>query len=226
MHLRTHYFHELKEVERRLSLMSAAVERAIAAAMSALYRNDRAAAETVVREDDEIDERRADIEERVLQLINTQHPAATDLRFLLTALHIADDLERIGDYAEGIAALVVRHSDEPAMDAPAELHRLEELVRALLYDGVQAFVQRDPAAFREIVDADDEADDLNRTIRQAMIHQIQANTKQAMRSLHFLFIGHNLERIADRAVDIAERAAFIATGDATIFQHKKKKPKS
>ena len=212
MTIRTHYRYDLAQVERALLQLSAAVERAIVHAMGALARNDLGAARRIVREDDDIDERRADVEERVLKLIAAQQPFATDLRFLLAALRIADDLERIGDYAEGIAALIVRAADDPPLPLPAEFTPLTAQVQAMLKASVRAFVERSPAAAAALDLDDDQIDALQRTIQVAMVQQIRATPEHATRALHYLFIAHNLERIADRAVNIAERAAFIATG--------------
>lgn len=212
MAIRTNFIHDLAEVQRALLLLSESVQRSIAHALGALQRNDVSAARRVVREDDDIDERRASVEERVLQLIAAQQPAASDLRFLLSAVRIANDLERIGDYAEGIAALVIRDAALPALDPPAELQLLADHVQTMLKTSVAAFVERDPTAPDTLEAADDRADDLNRDVQSAMLSLIQTQPVQATRALHYLFVGHNLERIADRAVNIAEQAAFIATG--------------
>jgi phosphate transport system protein len=212
MTIRSQYTHDLSEVQRALLLLSDAVAQAIVYAIGALRRNDIAAARRVMREDDDIDERRADVEERVLQVIAAQQPFATDLRCLLSAVRIADDLERIGDYAEGIAALVVRAADDPPLPMPSEFELLTAQVQTMLQTGVTAFVERNPAVAAELDLVDDEVDDLQRTIQATMVQQMRSDPQHAIRALHYLFVAHNLERIADRAVNIAERAAFIATG--------------
>lgn len=120
--------------------MNAAVKQAI----GALQRSDVASARRIVRDDDEIDERRAGIEEAVLRLANAQQPVATDLRFLLGALRIADDLERICDYAEGIAALVIHDADLPPLDLPPALLELTPHVLDMRRTSVAGFVARDP----------------------------------------------------------------------------------
>lgn len=214
MAARAQYTHDLAEVERALLLLSVAVERALLHAIGALQRNDLAAAQRIVREDDDIDERRADVEERVLHLIAGQQPFATDLRFLLAAVRIADDLERIGDYAEGIGALVMRAANDPPLSMPPEIEELTTQVKAMLQAGVAAFVERNATAAAELDLVDDHVDDLQRTIQTLMLQQIRSTPQHATRALHYLFVAHNLERIADRAVNIAERAAFIATGSS------------
>lgn len=209
---RTHFLYELSEVQRVLTQLNEVVQQAIGSAMRALRHNDIPAARRIMREDDDIDERRADVEERVLHLIAAQQPLATDLRFLLAAVRIADDLERMGDYAEGIAALVVRDADEPRVDLPIELDELSEQVQQMLGASVKAFVARDANAALELERIDDRADELNRAVQTRMLERIQSSPGDAARALHILFVSHNLERIADRAVNIAERAAFVVTG--------------
>lgn len=223
MTVRVHFAHDLAEVQRALLLLSADVQRAIAYALGALQRNDLAGAQRVIKEDDAIDERRADVEERVLRLIAVQQPAASDLRFLLSAVRIANDLERMGDYAEGIAALIVRDADLPPLVPPAALHELATHVQTMLQTGVTAFVNRDAAAAEQLERADDRADELTKIVQTAMLAHIRAQPHEAQRALHYLFVGHNLERIADRAVNIAEHALFIATGAQPPHRRKRTK---
>jgi phosphate transport system protein len=118
----------------------------------------------------------------------------------------------MGDYAEGIAALVVRDVDEPRIDLPIELDELSVQVQQMLGASVRAFVARDATAAAELERTDDRADELNRVVQSLMLEHIRATPINAARALHILFVSHNLERIADRAVNIAERAAFVVTG--------------
>lgn len=210
---RPHYTYALNELQRALLHLSEAVQQMIDLALRGLLRAERAAAERVLRMDDEIDERRRDVETRVLRLIAGQQPMASDLRFLLAALHIADELERIGDYAEGIARLALRH--QPLVQSEAV--RLPELiaqVQAMLRTAVTAFVERDPLVAARLDRDDDQVDRLTQALRAELIACIQATPDRAPALVPLLFVTHNLERIADRAVNIAERAAFIASAEA------------
>lgn len=211
--LRPQYIYALNDLQRALLQLSEAVQQMIDLALRGLLRSDSAAAQRVLRMDDEIDERRRDIETRVLRLIAGQQPMATDLRFLLAALHIADELERIGDYAEGIARLALR-DEALAEREPPRMRELIGLVQAMLRAAVTAFVERDAQAAARLERDDDQVDRLNQAIRADVIAQIQATPAAAPALVHLLFVTHNLERIADRAVNIAERAAFIASAEA------------
>ncbi len=212
MQARAHYLYELGEVQRALLQLGEAAEHLLARALRAFQYNDIVAARLVIQDDDEIDERRADIEHRVLHLIAAQQPLASDLRFLLATLRIADELERIGDYAAGIARLVMRDPAEPPLVPPADLPVLSEQVRSVLRASVEAFVARDASMAIRLEHADDHIDKLAMTIRIQIQHYLQDTPISATRALYCLFVTHNLERIADRAIDIAERTRFIVTG--------------
>jgi phosphate transport system protein len=211
MKVRTHYIYEINEVQRALLQLDEAVQHSISRVVRALLTNDKDAARYATH-DDEIDERRVDIEARVLHLITSQQPIASDLRFLLAALRIADELERIGDYAEGIANLVARDVHEPPLSPPYELKDLSKQVQSMLHTSVAAFVARDAGAAAQLHRADDCVDLLTTKVQAQMQTYLQANPVSATRAVHYLFVAHNLERIADRAVNIAERTAFIITG--------------
>lgn len=212
MGVRTRYDYELVEIQRGLLQLSEAVQGAIGRALWSLQHNDESAARRVAREDNAINVRRADVEERALQVIASQQPLASDLRFLLATVHVADELERIGDYAVGIARLVLRHAQEPDDPPPAQLQALSDQVRQMLRISVEAFTQRDAIAAAELEATDDGIDDLTAVVQASMLVRISATPRTALRSLHYLFVAHNLERIGDRAVNIAERTIYLVTG--------------
>lgn len=214
MRVRTQFRYELDQAQRALLQLSDEVERALGRAIGVLQRNDISGARRVIVDKHEIDRRQADVESRVLALIATEQPTSTDLRFLLATLHISEELERIGDYAKGIAVLVERDQDYPAIELPPQLRELDTQVRHMLQQSVQAFVDREAGAGERLHREDDCADRLYRELYDAMIARVNDAPREAQRALHMLFVGHNLERIADRAVNIAERASFIATGTA------------
>ncbi len=212
MQSRAHYRYELHEVQRALEQLADAVAQMVAQALRAFRDTNTGAAWDTLRADDDIDDRRYALEERVLGLIAAQQPLAGDLRFLLAAIQVATELERIGDYADGIARLVLRHADTPAASPPPELWTLVDVVRHMLRDSMAAFLARQPDAGMRFERADDEADALFAAILTHTLHALAAEHTQPRRDVYVLFVAHNLERIADRAVNIAERATFVATG--------------
>lgn len=212
MQPRAHYLRELADVQDALTQLADAVDQMLARALRAFRDNDTGAAHDTLRADDEIDDRRYALEERVLGVIAAQQPLASDLRFLIAAIQVATELERIGDYANGIGALVIRNAHTSACPAPDDVLRLAELVRAMLADSMRAFLARDPNAAAHFEHDDDMADALFAAILDRITRDLSAPPQQPRGSLHVLFVAHNLERIADRAVNIAERATFVATG--------------
>lgn len=212
MQPRARYRHDLQEVQRLLTQLAEAVDQMLARALRASRDNNTGTAWDTLRADDDIDDRRYAIEERVISLIAAQQPIASDLRFLIATIQVATELERIGDYADGIATLVIRNADAPMLAPPAPLFPLSDSVRHMLKRSVAAFVARDAQAATRFEAADDEADALFATILAQTQTTLADDRSQARRALHWLFIAHNLERIADRAVNIAERATFVATG--------------
>lgn len=207
---RKHFEHELSEVERALVLMHQDVDRALGSALRAFEYAQHGSARALVAGDGDINARRAGVEGAVLRLIARQQPLARDLRVCVAAIAIAADLERIGDYAAGVAILVLRDS---ALPGPIpELHELSRQARALLTDSITAVVDRDETAASRLALADDHVDASYEHILRTGFSGHSTDRVKLRHHLYGLFVAHNLERIADRAVSIAERAAWVATG--------------
>ena len=211
MQPRAHYQYELDEVRRALVQLADAVDHMVAQALRAFRDTNTRAARDTHRADDDVDDRRYALEERVVGLIAAQQPLASDLRFVMAAVHVATELERIGDYADGIATLVLRNADTPAAP-PATLWTLVDVVRRMLRESVAAFLAREAKAAEQFEQADDEADALFAALLAHTQATLAADHVHARGALYVLFVAHNLERTADRAVNIAERATFVATG--------------
>lgn len=212
MQVRAHYLYELDEVQRALQQLGEAVDQMVARALRAFRDNNIGAAWDTLRTDDEIDDRCYAMEQRALSLIAAQQPIATDLRFLLAAVQVATELERVGDYADGIATLVIRNADLPSQPVPGDVLRLGEMARDMLRSSINAFLVRDANAANRLEQDDDQVDALFSTILGQTQATLSDQTDHTRREIHALFVAHNLERIADRAVNIAERASFVATG--------------
>lgn len=202
--------HDLHEVETALVQMHTAVDRALTQALRAFDQAYRTSAQSLIIGDADINERRSTVEEAALRLIARQQPLTRDLRLCIAAIAIAADLERIGDYAVGIAKLVLRDSlDRPLLP---EVHLLATEVRGLLQRSITAIVARDATAGDALARADDSVDAQYEALLRQSSTLIAQDPGRSRHLLYTLFVAHNLERIADRAVNIAERAAWIATG--------------
>lgn len=207
---RSRFNHDLSEVEAALVQMHGAVDHALGRALVAFEYGQREAAQALIRDDAAINERWAAVEAAVMSLIAREQPLTHDLRLCVAAWSIATDLERIGDYAAGIGSLVLR---DPTPPAPTpELHELAAEVRTLLRQSIVAVVEHDAATAHRLVAADDAIDAHYARMLEACKVRLAEDQPAIRRHLYTLFVAHNFERIADRAVNIAERAAWVATG--------------
>ncbi len=210
--VRADFDRSLEDLQAELVGLGEMVERAIIKSMDALERRDLAVAYEVVAEDDLIDAKRFELEEKCIDLIATQQPLAIDLRTLLSVLHIAVELERMGDYAEGIGKICLIIGDDVAVETPKQLSEMAELGLAMLRRSLKSLVDRDIALANEVWDSDDEVDVLYDGICRQIFVDMGQHPHTIEAATHFLWVAHDLERIADRATNIAERVIFLVTG--------------
>ena len=195
-----------------LLLMGTMVEEAIEKAVQALIERDVALAQQVIDGDERVNQALHNIEESCEVLIATQQPMATDLRFLLATYNIANELERIGDYAEGIARLAIRLADEPQLKPYLDIPRMTQKGCEMLRGQLQALVNRDADAARTLARGDDEMDALyNQVYRELLLFMVE-DPRTINRATHLLWVAHNLERIGDRTTNLGEQVVYMVTG--------------
>jgi phosphate transport system protein len=193
-------------------MMGGMVEKSVARALDALKRRDLESSEQVIREDDYIDSKRFEIEEQCIDLIATQQPMAGDLRILVSMLHITVELERMGDYAEGIARINLLMGDEPTLKPLIDIPRMAEKATTMLRRSMDAMVNRDTLTALQVCRDDDDVDALyDQVYRELLLYMIQ-DPSTIQRATYLLWVAHDLERIADRATNIAERVVYLVTG--------------
>src|SRR4030042_4457577 len=198
--------------------MSVLVDTAIDQSMKALAERDTDLADIVINGDVEINKARFKIEEACLTLIATQQPAASDLREIIAILYVIVEMERIGDYAAGIAKTVILMEEEPLLKTFKKIPKMAEIARHMLSDSIQAFIKRDPVLAREIVIRDNEIDALYKIIFQRLIKIMAKNHDMVTRCTYLMWCAHNLERIADRVINISEQTIFMTTGMLKEFE--------
>lgn len=186
---------------------------AIEQAVWALKEQDASLARQVIANDEAINTRRYDIEEQCLMLIATQQPAAGDLRAIIAAIHIVTELERMGDYAAGIAELAIRLADQPHLKPLIDLPRMAEIDREMIHDGLEAYLKHDPDLAFETAKRDAEIDGLYDQIYRELLTYMLEDPRNITRATYLLWVAHNLERIADRVTNICERVIFMITGE-------------
>ena len=210
--VRADFDRSLEDLQAELVGLGKMVEKAIIKSMDALQRRDLAMAYEVVAEDDLIDAKRFELEEKCIDLIATQQPLAIDLRTLLAVLHIAVELERMGDYAEGIGKICMIIGDDVPVEIPEQLSRMATLGLTMLRRSLQSLVERDTVLADDVWDSDDEVDALYDNVCHQIFLDMGQHPDTIEAATHFLWVAHDLERIADRATNIAERVIFLVTG--------------
>jgi phosphate transport system protein len=208
---------ELQQLEGRLLELGRLVEEALVASVDALKRRDLEAARRIIAADRVLNEMRVAIEHETLVVIATQQPMAVDLRTLAAFLEIATELERIGDYGKGIAKIAIKMGTEPFVKPLIDIPRMAVKACSMLRRSLQAFVARDVEFARAIPTEDDEMDALYEQIFRELTTYIIADPKLIDRASYLIWVAHNLERAADRVVNICERVIFTVTGDVVEF---------
>lgn len=214
---RVDYDRELRALQDDLLVLGSMVEKAIIKAVDALKRRDIETSKQVISEDDAIDELRFKLEENCVEIIATQQPIAKDLRIVFSILHMAVELERMGDYAEGIAKISVMIGQEPPLKPLIDIPIMAEKAVALLRRSLNAFLNRDVEEAKKVCKDDDDVDNLyDQVYRELLLFMIQ-DPKTIQRATYLLWVAHDLERTADRATNIAERVIYMVTGKMTEF---------
>lgn len=209
---RTEYERELQEIQDELLGIGALVESCVNNALDALKNRDAEASQRVIDSDDEIDRRQLELEERCIDVVATQQPMAGDLRTLLSVIQVASELERMGDYAEGIAKISLLMGDESLVKPLIDIPRMGDLATRMLRKSLTALVDRDNDAARQIGVDDDEVDALYEQVFGDLLANMIEDPQIIRRATYLIWVAHDLERIADRATNIAERVIYVTTG--------------
>ncbi len=203
---------QLDILQQEISVLAGVVGKAVLRSVDALKRRDLEESRQIVIEDDYIDQKRFEIEDRCMDLIATQQPMARDLRAIIALMHIVVELERMGDYAEGIAKISVMMGDAPTLKPLIDIPRMADKATVMLRDSIDALVNRDLVKAQHVCQSDDDVDELyDQVYRELLLFMIQ-DPDTIERATRLLWVAHDVERIADRATNIAERVIFLVTG--------------
>ena len=209
---RTGFRRELERIQDEMLVLGSMVEKATLRAVDALRSRNLAAARAIEAEDTLVNRKRFEIEESVLLMIATQQPMASDLRQLAAIMHVVTDLERMGDYAAGIAHICTLIGDEPLIKPLIDIPRMAEKSTSMLRRALDAFVERDVATAEQIASEDDEVDALYQQVYRELLTIMLANPRTIDQATRLLWVAHNLERVADRVQNICERVVFVVSG--------------
>ncbi|HXQ29427.1 MAG TPA: phosphate signaling complex protein PhoU [Gemmatimonadales bacterium] len=213
------HFHDmLSDLKEKLLTMSGEAQDALEKAIDALLRRDGTLAAEVISGDRTVDALELEIEEIVIDLLATQQPMARDLRLLMSAMKIANDLERVGDHAVNIAQSAERLTAARLVTPEPEILEMARQARAMLSGALDAFVRGDSALGREICRRDDSVDSLNDSVFRILLTHMMEDTHVIGTAIELLLVSRNLERVADLATNIAEDVVFLVEGK-TIKHH-------
>jgi phosphate transport system protein len=210
--LRKTFENEIQHVKDDVLLLGSMVEQAILNSVEALKKRDTKASERIFAQDLEINAKRFEIENKLMILIATQQPMAHDLRLLASSMEIISELERMGDYAKGIANINIRMGDAPLLKPLIDVPRMAEIGVDMLHRALTAFVNEDIETAKAIPVEDDQVDVLYNQVYLELMTFVRQDAEAIERANWLLWVAHNLERVADRVTNICERTIFIVTG--------------
>jgi phosphate transport system protein len=206
------YVNDLHALEREVLGLGEMVAAAIREGLRVLEARDQTAACALIAGDAAINEKRYEIEEHCLRLLATQQPMAGDLRRVTAALHVASDLERMGDQAEGVGKIVLLLGTAPLIKPLIDIPKLAGVVLKMLADAMDAYAHWDGSQAREIALRDDEADRLHNLIDHDLFHLMAGDPSKIPQATYLMWVSHNLERIADLVTNVCEQIVFVSSG--------------
>jgi phosphate transport system protein len=203
---------DLRELREMLLSMGARVERQIADSMASLTERDPALAETVKASDQELNRLEVDVDQMCRRILALRQPAASDLRFITTALKIVTDLERIGDLAVNIAERAIDLAQAPPLAHYQDLPRLAELAQRQVKRALDAFVAEDTQLAEEVLKGDDHVDALFLKIFNELLSFMLEDSRFIRRAMGLMFVAKHLERVGDHAMNLAEMVIYMVRG--------------
>jgi len=223
--IRQSFRDELAGLEQELLQMGTLTGSMLGQAVEAIHQNDVALAETVLAQDDDVDEMERRIEAQCIRLLALQQPMARDLRQVESALKVITDLERIGDHAVDIAKIARKLTQEFYLKAPlVDVGPLAEMAQTMLALSLQSLVRHDLTLVVQVCDDDDLADAAFKSLREDLLELSQAEPSRIFPASYLLLVAVYLERIADHATNIAERVCYIETGERKTLGRREARP--
>jgi phosphate transport system protein len=208
---------EMQEIKDEMLLLSSMVEQAIMDSVNALKNDDLDQARRVLLNDSHINRRRFEIEVSIMVLMATQQPIARDLRLLAASLDICTELERMGDYAKGIATINLRSQGLGLPSILGRIYSMAEKGTDMLHRAMTAFVDENELAARALLREDDVIDECYLELYNEAINNVLGDLRNIERTNYIIWAAHNLERVGDRVTNICERVIYIVTGERVLL---------
>jgi len=202
----------IEAVKDHVLAMGILVEKALNRAIDALKNRDLGLAHQIMADDAKVNQKRFEIENECIDLMATQQPIAADLRVIVAVLSIITELERIGDYAEGIAKIVILIGDEPPLKPLIDIPRMKDITVEMIHGSLQSFIDGNDKLAVQVVSMDSTVDNLYDQVFRELLTFMMADPRTISRATRLIWVAHNLERAADRATNICERVVYTVTG--------------
>jgi phosphate transport system protein len=210
--LERHFERDLEKLTETLLRLGSCAERAIGQALRALTEKDPEIAREVMRRDEELDQLELEVDQICTDLLALRQPIARDLRFIITALKIAPEIERIGDLAGNISERAIELAAEAQLKPLIDIPRMASLTQGMVRDSLDAFVRRDVAAANEIISRDDKVDAIMEQLFRELFSYMMEDPKTISRALRLMMVAKYLERIGDGATNICEMVVYLVEG--------------
>jgi phosphate transport system protein len=209
--MNTHHDQELSELKDKLLTMASLTEEAITQAVKALVERDDEVARKVKVADNLIDRLELEIDEMAIVLLS-KAPLARDLRFIVVAMKISQNLERVGDEATAIAKRAIKLNQEPQLKPYVDIPRMAELALSMIKDSLDAFITRDAAKARAVLPRDEEVNAMHKQLQRELVSYMLEAPPNISRCLHLMQVAKRIERIADHGTNIAEEVVYLHEG--------------
>jgi len=212
--IRRHFQEGLEQVQEDLMQMAGLTEEMFRKASTALLERDRDAVSGLKQQDGEVDQLEVALDEQIMELMALQQPMAKDLRFLITALKISNDLERVGDHAVNLGRAAKKMAKHPPIADLVELREMVTISQGMLRDALSAFTSRDADLAMEVCARDDQVDSLRKSLFRILVTHMFENPATITPALEALRASQNIERIADLSTNLCEDIVFLVTGES------------
>jgi phosphate transport system protein len=209
---RATYYKLLNEIKEQVLIMGSLVEKALGRSVEALKKRDLKVGHQIIADDTQINEKRFEIEKKSIDLIASQHPVTSELNAIVAILNIITELERIGDYAAGIAKIVVMIGDEPPLKPLIDIPRMCDITIEMIHNSLKAFMENDSKGAIQVIGMDEVVDSMYDQIFRELLMFMMTDQKSVNRATRLIWVAHNIERAADRATNICERVVYTVTG--------------
>jgi len=209
---RKEFDEHLQALEQNLMKLGSMAEDAVTKAIWALAKRDDAMARQIMDNDDALDDLRETINEQALKIIARFQPVALDLRIVSSIMHMATDLERIGDLGVNVAKQCIRMSGQPLIKPLIDLPRMSEQIREMIDAALKAFMNKDVDAAKAVCGMDDEIDDLDSQIFRELLMLMMQNPRNIEQAMLLILVSRNMERAGDHVTNLCEQIVYMATG--------------